>query len=399
MSHKSKSKNRSQVQEADNEPYYHPTLEEQMIIRFPADIAAKLNSMMDFEADRFKDFKIKFTDKNHATIKLFGEELHAVLVSLPTIVETHRTVDGSHLFKSADIGEILIVHRPNFAVEGVSQDFVYDHGLTPPTQSIVDKRKAKQDSARGVQSDGTSLDGIQYWEMVEIQLAALLSKEKTAKPICRQEFFEEPDIDPVTLEKILRRNKGPDFKGYSGREIDESEIDVLSENEPVVHIPQEILDEISNEQHGNKESLDNLNDTDEHEKMAKNQFSQSNIEPSSTETETDSLNYSANQSSHEESYSSSSSDEEEEEEEDIPDPELKKLKSDLKRELLKERQKIQALENIKRQLSLSLRKGDEDRYQKFKGKQMDFERDLNTIKNAIEEIKKAIGEKKSSQTS
>ncbi|KAK8852964.1 transcription initiation factor TFIID subunit 7 [Tritrichomonas musculus] len=241
---KNQSKSRNPTPDGD-EQYYHPILETQMIIRFPADIAARLNQAMEDEEEGFKDFKICFTDKKHANVKLFGEELKAVLVSLPTIVETHRTVDGSHLFKSADIGEILIVHRANAPPDGISEDFVFDHGLTPPTLNIVKKRLAKQEAARANQSENSSIDGIQYWEMVEIQLAALLSKEKTAKPVCRQEFMEEPDVDPVTLEKILRRNGKSEFKGYSGTNIDDSEIeDFTLGDDPVVHIPDEIVDEI-----------------------------------------------------------------------------------------------------------------------------------------------------------
>jgi transcription initiation factor TFIID subunit 7 len=251
---KVKSKMKAAIQDGDNQPYHHPILEEQMIIRFPQDIAARLSGAM--EDENFEDFKIKFTDKHHATVKIFGERLNAVLVSLPTIVETHRTVDGSHLFKSADIGEILIVYRPNSAPVGVSEDFLYEHGLTPPTVDIVAKRQARQEAAKSAQAEGNPLEGIEYWEMVEIQLAALLSKDKSAKPICRHEFLEEPDVDPVILEKVLRRAGRHEFKGYSGQMIDDADIDKMSpENEPIVKIPQEILRELAPKETHEKEDL------------------------------------------------------------------------------------------------------------------------------------------------
>jgi transcription initiation factor TFIID subunit 7 len=240
---KSKSKARLPLQEGDNDPYNHPILEQQMIIRFPPDIAARITASM--EDENFEDFNIKFTDAHHATVKVFGEVLHAVLVNLPTTVETHRTVDGSHLFKSADIGEILIAHRPNAPPVGVSPEFMFEHGLTPPTTDIVGKRQARQEAAKSQGGPSGQLEGIEYWEMVEIQLAALLSKDKTAKPWRRQEFLQEPEVDPVVLEKVLRRNGYSEFKGYSGQEIDESEIDnVNPENEPIVRIPREVLDEL-----------------------------------------------------------------------------------------------------------------------------------------------------------
>ncbi|OHS96836.1 hypothetical protein TRFO_09726 [Tritrichomonas foetus] len=350
MSNKNKVKSRSSIPDGDNEPYHHPILEEQMIIRFPADIAAKLNASMEDEEEPFKDFKIRFIDKKHAIIKLFGEELSAVLVSLPTIVETHRTVDGSHLFKSADIGEILIVHRPNAAPDGISEDYVFEHGLTPPTLNIVSKRKAKQEAARNSQPEGSSLDGIQYWEMVEIQLAALLSKEKTAKPICRQEFLEEPDVDPQTLEKILRRNNHPEFKGYSGTVIDESEISVLSpENEPVVHIPAEIVNEIAPDDEIDLSAIQNGQDNQDDLLIDDTNGSSAEDEISSNQASTgegattDTAESSSASEDDAQTSSSSYEEEEEEEEEDETQKQIKQVSS-----------KIQLFENqliqLKRQL-------------------------------------------------
>jgi hypothetical protein len=126
---------------------------------------------------------------------------------------------------------------------GISKDFVFEHGLTPPTRDIVSKRQARQEAAKMQAGASNPLEGIEYWEMVEIQLAPLLSKDKTAKPICRQEFLEEPDIDPVILEKVLGKNGHPEFRGHSGQSIDESEIQCFDhENEPMVRIPREVLE-------------------------------------------------------------------------------------------------------------------------------------------------------------
>lgn len=337
-----KSQSKSKNSDGD-EQYYHPILEQQMIIRFPADIAARLNQAMDDEEEGFRDFKICFTDKKHANIKLFGEELKAVLVSLPTIVETHRTVDGSHLFKSADIGEILIVHRPNAPPDGISEDFVFDHGLTPPTLNIVKKRLAKQEAARANQSESGSIEGIQYWEMVEIQLAALLSKEKTAKPVCRQEFLEEPDVDPVTLEKILRRNGKSEFKGYSGTNIDDSEIEGFTlDDDPVVHIPSEIVNEVipSNDEENATENAELLAKEEEID-IIHSPFEDTTADAEDT-AETTAITSSASEDESAATSSSSDNDEEEEEEEeeDVDETEKKirnkkseieKLKANLER--------------------------------------------------------------------
>jgi transcription initiation factor TFIID subunit 7 len=83
--------------------------EEQLIIRFPPDVTARLDSSLD--SPDFANFHITFVDSNHATVTLFGETFAAVLLPLPTSVETYRTPDASHLHKSGDIDHVLIVHR------------------------------------------------------------------------------------------------------------------------------------------------------------------------------------------------------------------------------------------------------------------------------------------------
>ena len=335
--YKNQPKSRSSGVSGDDEPYYHPILEEQMIIRFPADIAARLNQSMDDEEEGFKDFNICFTDPHHANVKLFGEELKAVLVSLPTIVETHRTVDGSHLFKSADIGEILIVHRPNAPPDGISEDFVFDNGLTPPTLNIVKKRLAKQEAARANQSESSSIEGIQYWEMVEYKYEALISKEKTAKPVCRQEFLEEPDEDPATLEKILRRNGRSEFKGYSGTVIEDSEIeDFTIGNDPVVHIPKEVIEEMTATE-PEEEKTPEIDET-------ATKSSEIEVNPSQTEETDDTFESTAAGSSTSEETSAatssassdneSSSSEEEEEEEEEEEMDLLSRQIDNKKKMI-----------------------------------------------------------------
>jgi transcription initiation factor TFIID subunit 7 len=223
-------------------PYHHPILEHQLIIRFPPDIAAKLSASME---EKFADFRIDFRDEHHASVSVFGEDLDAVLVTLPTLLETHRTVDGSHLFKSADVSQMLLVYRPNSAPVGITSDFFFESGLTPPTQDILAKRQSKRDYFRDNQ-DTDMLNGIDYWDIVELQLLALASKKDTQKPVCRFEFHDEPDVDPEVLEKVLRTRGRDDLRGYSGRVIPDDELaQIGEEHEPVVRVPPEILREWS----------------------------------------------------------------------------------------------------------------------------------------------------------
>jgi transcription initiation factor TFIID subunit 7 len=253
MSDNSKKRASASKDPIDDGPYIRPTLEEQLIIRFPPDLAMRLSDLLEDDDNappqdhRFEDLWICFTDERHARVRIFDEELEGVLVKLPAYVESHRTVDGSHLFKSADISEMLIVYRHNLPPQGVLDDFTFEHGLTPPMRDIVSKRQAKTEHAKS-QQDANLLEGIDYWEIVEIQLAALVSKEHSAKPVCRHEFHEEPDEDPVLLEKVLRKHRFPeplantDFRGYSGFDIPDEELEeVAPDDEPIVQIPPEVF--------------------------------------------------------------------------------------------------------------------------------------------------------------
>ena len=343
---KSKSKSKVIQPETDEEIYHHPILEEQIIIRFPPDIAQNLNGKMD--DNNFTDFEITFTDKHHAQIKIDDEILQGTLLNLPTIVETHRTVDGSHLFKSADIGEILIVYRPTktdpLANDIIKEEMLYKNGITPPTIDIIEKRKAKQESARAASADSSSqIEGIEYWEMVEIQLAALLSKDKSAKPITRHEFFEEPEIDPVVLEKALRLKYGNDYKGYSGTIIDDSQLNA-TDTEPIVNIPPEILETLQPAPKSDKEAeeeediSDILSSMENAEESETEEESEESPNPESKESEKES-SVPASQStdaqksaeSEKDEYYSSSGEYEEDEEEEEKNEKVRELKSHIKK--------------------------------------------------------------------
>jgi TATA-binding protein-associated factor Taf7 len=130
--------------------------------------------------------------------------------------------------------------------QGISPEYVSEHGLTPPTLNIVAKRQARQEIARE-KNDGDALEGIDYWEMVEIQIAALMNKDKPPKPICHLEVLEEPDVDPVLLEKILISKGRHDLRGYSGQDLTDAQLELLPEELEglAVPIPDEILAEFS----------------------------------------------------------------------------------------------------------------------------------------------------------
>lgn len=77
-----------------------------------------------------------------------GKEYPALLMNLPTVVESHKTFDNKTFLKSGDIGQMLQVFHTN-EEKDVMRNKIHKHtlygeympsGLTPPTIDIV-KRK------------------------------------------------------------------------------------------------------------------------------------------------------------------------------------------------------------------------------------------------------------------
>lgn len=133
----------------------------QCILRLPDDIAERVeaclcqhengdNVNLDF---RFRPSLTRRSGNpsgRHWEVKVFGETLNGTLVDLPCRVESHllpkpqppMTDDcpGRIAFKSADIEQMLIVHRepePPDVTENLDRrTFQWGSGLTPPTRQI-----------------------------------------------------------------------------------------------------------------------------------------------------------------------------------------------------------------------------------------------------------------------
>lgn len=93
-----------------------------------------------------KHLSIEFTDMRHAIVKVHKKFLHGKVLDLPTIIEGNKTVDGIHLFKTADICQILLCEE--FDTQE-SRDAIlkkggqHPHGVTPPMKNIKKRRFRK----------------------------------------------------------------------------------------------------------------------------------------------------------------------------------------------------------------------------------------------------------------
>lgn len=337
----------------ENIPYYHPELEKQILIRFPPNIAQSISNVIRRKDDsnNIFPFHIKFRDSHHADITIMDQNLMGVLGRLPTFVETHRTLDGHHLFKSADIGEMLYVHYPDEIIsKKIGNDYVFKSGVTPPTTDIVENRRERHEGARNRYDPSNLIDGIEYWEMVETQINHLISKDHTSKTVTRHEFFKEPEEAPEILERALRKKYGDKYKGYSGKEYDMSQLEKINiSDEPIIKLSDKHVSYIRGEDFEEMDDGDFLDNepisgvTNSRSKEVKKQEEEERQEENDEEEEDE------------------EEDDEEEDEEPSHENELKRIDKELKRLESMERtsgtqSKIERLKERKRLLEEKMKK-------------------------------------------
>ena len=137
-------------------------LDSQFILRLPSLPAAGLREAIRSESDNLKDrLTIEIEpDIRHGTVRFDGWTLPATIVDLPTIVESYKTLDGKQLYKTADIGQMMICEETNSNIETVNNgkvlsgqamkskqweenNYRYPHGITPPLKNVRKKRFRK----------------------------------------------------------------------------------------------------------------------------------------------------------------------------------------------------------------------------------------------------------------
>lgn len=94
-------------------------------------------------------------DMRNGVVRFDGWVLPAKLVDLPTIIETHKTLDNKNFYKTSDIAQILICkeeadetkEEPEENVkkskDGKDKKYLYQHGITKPLKNVRKKRFRK----------------------------------------------------------------------------------------------------------------------------------------------------------------------------------------------------------------------------------------------------------------
>ena len=149
-------------------------LEQQFVMRLPAEPAAALREALKAGASNIKDrLKIQLESEKEGkgggnnylrrgAVHFDGWQMNAKLMDLPTIVESMKTIDKKTFYKTADICQILMckegpasdeedhaaqaeqaAKNKSGSKEKVDKKYLYRHGLCPPLKNCRRRRYVK----------------------------------------------------------------------------------------------------------------------------------------------------------------------------------------------------------------------------------------------------------------
>jgi len=127
-------------------------IEEQFILRVPDQLAQSLRQYISEQQKPYpgipaEEIGITFQDDGRNLVFQFREEYIGTMVDLPCIIESQKTVDNINYYKSADIGQMIMIHdeqnEDDFKLMSYDSDFKFHHGITPPTKNIRRRRFRK----------------------------------------------------------------------------------------------------------------------------------------------------------------------------------------------------------------------------------------------------------------
>ena len=195
--------------------------EDQLILRVPARIEGIVRRFSRGEADT--DVSLEPLDAaGNFILTVAGEAFAAKLVSLPTLLESHKTGDHKAYYKSSDITRMLYVYeRPPGALvdprldkledllpmvadptPGAGGAPMCDSGITPPTQHIVRRRfkRAQRYIAKYPREEVAEAERVLLDLMVRDSYEHIVEELVDAEPFMGPWFANEGDNVTIVYE-------------------------------------------------------------------------------------------------------------------------------------------------------------------------------------------------------
>ena len=159
-------------------------LEEHFLLQVPDHIAARLQALIQQAENAPGDVAVTFDEggpdkPQSAALRVDGTDLPARLCKLPTIVETHKSLDGETYYKTGQVGQMLVVDDEEAALP---TDLELRDGLAPPTANIR-KRKWRTRPPRSRRRTPTS------WRPRPSRLRGCQDRSRSRGFVCASHSF------------------------------------------------------------------------------------------------------------------------------------------------------------------------------------------------------------------
>src|SRR5690606_22203805 len=113
------------------------------------------------------------TPYGSASFAIGNQKYKATLVNIPTLLETYKTYDRSNYYKSADVGQMLVVHDSEKKKMKTDKNGFIRSGVLPPFKGIKRRwRKPFRDRAEVAEAEAElfSLRGKGIPDSVNIEI-------------------------------------------------------------------------------------------------------------------------------------------------------------------------------------------------------------------------------------
>ncbi|PLW24756.1 hypothetical protein PCASD_05244 [Puccinia coronata f. sp. avenae] len=177
--------------------------EEQFILKLPSSLEQETKKLRELVESRKEinseqqNIFFKFKDSRRGIFNMGDKIFPMKLVDLPCLIESQKTFDNKHMFKMADICQMILVEDTPITDESTVtqgnfniQDFIYPHGLTPPLHHVRKRRFRKRLNKRTI-------------ETVERAVERLLEEDSRATQVI---------IDIVDNVRDLSDSEGEDYQ-------------------------------------------------------------------------------------------------------------------------------------------------------------------------------------------
>ncbi|GJJ12657.1 hypothetical protein Clacol_006901 [Clathrus columnatus] len=252
------------------------TFEEHFILRMPpGGDCERLRALVE-KRDMSKDVWFKFKDSRRGVFHIGDTLYSAKLVDLPCVIESQKTLDNKNVFKVADICQMLVVENKIKNEDEVLghktfniDDFIWQHGITPPLRWVRKRRFRKRANRRTI-------------ETVEQEVERLLAQDSLSTKV-EYEVLENVNPDLSDSEFMgaedAMEDMGGDMDGdmhataadedEEEEEEEEGDIDEELAAELAREMGEEVEDEEASESEGSDESEEDDDDDDEEVVQAK----------------------------------------------------------------------------------------------------------------------------------